>query len=55
MKRERYLNLSSERSKIVSRAFMVEAECNDEIEEHWNERSDGGSEDAHLCYSRTQK
>lgn len=41
MKRERCLNLNAERSKIVSRGFMMEAEWNDEIEEHWNERLDG--------------
>lgn len=33
VKRERCLNLNTERSKIVSRAFMMEAEWYDEIEE----------------------
>lgn len=28
----------SQRSKIVDRAFMMEAEWNNEIEEHWNEK-----------------
>lgn len=41
VKRERCLNLNTERSKIVSRAFMMEAEWYDEIEEPWNKRSDG--------------
>lgn len=31
----------SQRSKVVGRAFMLDAEWNNEIKKHWNDRSDG--------------